>query len=372
MNAIPLSLYIHFPWCVKKCPYCDFNWHSLDGELPAASYVDQLIVDLENEVKHQTRPALTSIFMGGGTPSLFPPDEIHRLLDAVRTHFDISTCEITMEANPGTFDQANFHGYRNAGINRLSIGAQSFSDRSLRTLGRVHRADEIETAFKGARQAGFQRINLDLMYALPGQSADDAVLDLAQAISLSPEPISWYPLTIEPNTYFHRFPPEAPSEHLVEEIMQRGLTTLTSAGYRNYEVSAFAKAGEASKHNLNYWEFGDYIGIGAGAHCQRSNLPTIERTSKTRLPKDYLNNHAPIISTVPHEEIALEYLMNALRLTDGFKLDNFEARTGLCRTSLDDFIASASDKGLLFVDNDTVATTTLGRLYLNDLLLLAN
>ena len=375
-SDLPPSLYIHFPWCVKKCPYCDFNSHEGEGELPEQAYIDVLIDDLSlnlgpgPEFGAEANRKLTSIFMGGGTPSLFSPASMTRLLTAVSRRFDIGSIEITMEANPGVFDQSHFDGYRNAGINRLSIGAQSFSNDSLKSLGRIHRSEETERAFAGARQAGFRRINLDLMHGLPDQSVESALTDLDRAIALGPEHISWYQLTLEPNTYFYRHPPTLPTEDTLAEIQDRGEVRLREAGYMQYEVSAYCQPGEEARHNLNYWEFGDYIGIGAGAHGKHTRNSLVTRTRKSRLPRDYMANPGARVTEVPAAELPLEYLMNVLRLNRGFTLRQFEDRTGLAASTLDDFLRQASDKSLVVVEGQKVRPTATGRRFLNDLLLI--
>lgn len=371
MNATPLSLYIHFPWCVRKCPYCDFNSHELGGEVPARQYVDALLQDFNSQIDNQEQRPLVSVFMGGGTPSLFPPDALARLLETIGRRLDLASAEITLEANPGTFDQAHFDGYREAGINRLSIGVQSFSDASLKAVGRIHSGNEAQRAYEGARQAGFDRINLDLMYALPGQSMGAALEDLRTAVSLAPTHLSWYQLTIEPNTYFYRYPPKLPDGDDASRISEAGQRLLVDAGYERYEISAYARETDQSQHNLNYWEFGDYIGIGAGAHGKLTTPEGIRRTTKSRAPGDYLAAPEKTRSDlVSPDDLVLEFLMNALRLTRGFRLQTFEQRTGLDRKALDDFIQKATAKGLLSCDGDQVMPTEKGTEFLNDLLLL--
>ncbi|MBT4160670.1 MAG: radical SAM family heme chaperone HemW [Gammaproteobacteria bacterium] len=370
MNAIPLSLYVHFPWCVAKCSYCDFNSHALAGELPEAKYIDALIRDFDEEIDGEDRPYLTSIFFGGGTPSLFSSLAFDQLLHAIRGRFDISDTEVTIEANPGTFDQSNFEGYYDAGINRISIGAQSFSDLHLQKLGRFHQSDDITSAVSGAKYAGFNRINLDLMYGLPGQSAREALTDLERAITLEPDHLSWYQLTIEPNTYFFSNPPATPQDDTLAEIMDLGFSLLEQAGFRQYEVSAFARPGSEARHNLNYWQFGDYLGVGAGAHGKTSRDGKIIRTTKNRIPKDYLENRRRRETPVERDELALEFLMNALRLSDGFSFELFEERTGLSQQVLVPFLDQASDKGLISTKAKSVRTTQLGSRFLNELLLL--
>ena len=370
MNDIPLSLYVHFPWCVRKCPYCDFNSHQTDGDFPEAQYIDALIIDLQAQSSDESRGKLSSIFLGGGTPSLFSPESIERLLAEVRRRFDITNIEITMEANPGTFDAEHFSGYFDAGVNRLSLGAQSFSNESLKALGRIHTTGETITAFNGARAAGFKRINIDIMHGLPGQTSTGALSDLEQAIALKPDHISWYELTIEPNTYFYRFPPIVPDDNTLADITQLGQTLLTDSGYSQYEISAYAKPGEQSQHNLNYWHFGDYLGIGAGAHGKVTRGPEIFRTTKSRVPKDYLSNHTKTHTTqVPADELLLEFLMNALRLNAGFSIRGFEYRTGIEAKVLIDSLAEAAAKLLIDpISGDRVQTTELGRRFLNELL----
>ena len=370
MSDIPLSLYVHFPWCVKKCPYCDFNSHSLSQKIPQAEYLDALIRDLYEEKIRESRHHLTSIFLGGGTPSLFSGRSINRLINQIHKHFVIDNSEITIEANPGSFDQSNFNSYRKAGVNRLSLGAQSFEQKHLESLGRIHNSKDIFNAYEGARSAGFSRINIDLMFGLPGQDCDSAISDLRQAVELGPEHISWYQLTIEPNTIFYRYPPITPHEDTLVEITQMGHKLLEEAGFQQYEVSAFALPGEFSQHNLNYWQFGDYIGIGAGAHGKRTLNKTIVRSKKSRIPSDYMASTKPYQDIVPSGEITLEFLMNALRLTEGFKLTLFKERTGLTPKKLDAFIDRASQLGLIEVKPGNLRPSAKGRQFLDSMLLL--
>lgn len=375
---LPLSLYVHFPWCVKKCPYCDFNSHEVSGELPEADYVTALLNDLDRDIerfKVVQRTKLTSIFFGGGTPSLISPEQIHRFLLAVAERFDLTDdTEITMEANPGTTDEANFIGYREAGVNRISLGVQSFGERQLTHLGRIHTADQASLAFISAQEAGFTNINLDLMHGLPEQTVAGALFDLDRAIALGPEHISWYQLTIEPNTVFFSKPPQLPEDETLWKIFAEGTARLTDSGYSRYEVSAFSKPGKQARHNLNYWQFGNYLGIGAGAHGKFSTYDkslNLVRTSKTRLPNDYLKSQKSKEEIVPVQELTLEFLMNALRLVNGFTLNTYESRTGLPNTSLERFIGVASHKGLIERTKDRIKPTELGLQYLNDLLLIA-
>ncbi len=373
MNNIPLSLYVHFPWCVKKCPYCDFNSHVADG-IPEAQYLDSLLDDLHAESQDEPRDKLHSVFIGGGTPSLISPATMQTLMQAVGDRYAIDDCEITIEANPGTFDQSHFDGYFKAGINRISIGAQSFDGRSLSELGRVHNPHDIVRSYGGARKAGFKRINLDIMHGLPGQTPAMASADLKAAIELGPEHISWYQLTIEPNTVFYRQPPVLPLDDALENIIDAGMEQLISAGFRQYEVSAFSQPGERSAHNLNYWQFGDYLGIGAGAHGKLTRNGNVIRTNKTRVPKDYMASETPKSQrvTVPEKELQLEFLLNTLRLNEGFSLELFESRTGLPGSSLTQFIDKATDAGFIEPEHaERVVPTSRGRWFLNDLLLLA-
>jgi oxygen-independent coproporphyrinogen-3 oxidase len=368
-DKIPLSLYIHFPWCARKCPYCDFNSHEASGSIPEAAYIAQLLEDLKSQPVDRS---LVSIFLGGGTPSLFKPDSITQLISGIENYFDLTEIEITMEANPGTFDQQHFEGYRDAGVNRLSIGAQSFSNEHLEALGRIHTADEIHRAFQGARKAGFNRINLDLMYGLPGQATIAALKDLEQATNLGPEHISWYQLTIEPNTYFNRYPPLLPREQQIVDMEHRGRSLLADTGFIQYEISAYAKTGEASRHNLNYWQFGDYIGIGAGAHGKITRGGIIYRTTKTRVPADYLRSARTTEKAVSSGDIVTEFLMNSLRMTGGFSLEQFELTTGLSRERLDPFCEKATARRWIEIQGDHLVPTPEGQQFLNDLLLLTD
>ncbi|HMV72291.1 MAG TPA: radical SAM family heme chaperone HemW, partial [Pseudomonadales bacterium] len=331
--APPLALYIHLPWCERKCPYCDFNSHTVSEEAPFVAYVQRLLQDLELELDGVAGRELQSIFIGGGTPSLCPDPLIATLLDGVRARMVLATdAEITLEANPGSADAGRFAGYRAAGVNRLSIGVQSFDDTSLAALGRVHDARGAHAAITAARAAGFDALNLDLMHGLPGQTDAMAMADLAAALAHTPEHLSWYQLTLEPNTVFHRHPPRLPGEDTLAEIQEHGERLLTAAGYTRYEVSAWAHPGFRCRHNLNYWHFGDYLGIGAGAHGKLSlgRPARVVRTRRTRSPADYLAGSVQanrIQETVEPSQLVLEFLMNALRLPDGTTVTEFEART---------------------------------------------
>ena len=369
----PLALYIHIPWCVKKCPYCDFNSHAAGPSLPEEAYVDALLADLDADLEQVHGRALTSIFFGGGTPSLFSAKALGRLLEGVQRRVAFADdIEITLEANPGTFEQAKFRDYRALGINRLSIGVQSFQAEKLQALGRIHNGDEAIRAADMARAAGFDNFNLDLMHGLPGQSIEDALSDLRTAIAQQPTHLSWYQLTMEPNTVFWNQPPEVPEDDVLWDIQEAGQALLATEGYGQYEVSAYAQAGRAARHNLNYWTFGDFLGIGAGAHAKLSNPDgRILRSWKTRLPKDYLDPAKAFqAGTRPltADELPFEFLMNVLRLTDGVPASLFTARTGLPLAQLGKARREAEQRGLLQADPQRLRATAEGQLFLNDLL----
>ncbi|WP_047306497.1 radical SAM family heme chaperone HemW [Pseudomonas fluorescens] len=369
----PLALYIHIPWCVRKCPYCDFNSHAASPTLPEEEYVDALLADLDLELHAVHGRELSSIFFGGGTPSLFSAQALGRLLKGVEQRIPFAgDIEVTLEANPGTFEQEKFTAYRALGINRLSIGIQSFQEQKLKALGRIHNGDEAIRAAGMARQAGFDNFNLDLMHGLPDQSLDDALDDLRQAIAMKPTHLSWYQLTLEPNTVFWNQPPVLPEDDTLWDIQEAGQALLAEHGYAQYEVSAYAQPGRAARHNLNYWSFGDFIGIGAGAHGKLSHPDgRIQRTWKTRLPKDYLNPAKPFKAgekDLGNEELPFEFLMNALRLTDGVDAVLFAQRTGLDLSSLAEGRRQAEQSGLLQVEPSRLAATARGQLFLNDLL----
>jgi oxygen-independent coproporphyrinogen-3 oxidase len=369
----PLALYVHIPWCVRKCPYCDFNSHTASPVLPEQAYVDALLADLDQDLAHVHGRELSSIFFGGGTPSLFSADALGRLLKGVEQRIRFaSDIEITLEANPGTFEQAKFSAYRGLGINRLSIGIQSFQEEKLKALGRIHNGDEAIRAADMARQAGFDNFNLDLMHGLPDQSQDDALGDLRQAIALAPTHLSWYQLTLEPNTVFWNQPPTLPEDDILWDIQEAGQTLLAEHGYAQYEVSAYAQPGRPARHNLNYWSFGDFIGIGAGAHGKLSHPDgRIVRTWKTRLPKDYLNPDKAFKAgekLVSLEEMPFDFLMNALRLTDGVAAELFPQRTGLSLDTLASARKQAEQRGLMDTDPTRLVASPQGQLFLNDLL----
>ncbi len=367
----PLSLYVHIPWCVRKCPYCDFNSHTTPTQLPENAYVDSLLSDLQLELEHIAVRPLSSIFIGGGTPSLFSATAFARLLAGIQDLLPWQDAiEITLEANPGTFEQAKFAAYRQLGINRLSIGVQSFNDQHLTQLGRVHNANEAQQAVAIAQRAGFTNINLDLMHGLPGQDLTQALADLTCAIELQPNHISWYQLTIEPNTVFWNQPPVLPEDDSLWDIQQAGQALLAEQGFIQYEVSAYAKPNKQAQHNLNYWQFGDYIGIGAGAHGKISSLDgRILRYWKTRQPNDYLNNQRRAgEQLLNNSELPFEFLMNALRLSKGVPSQLFTQRTGLPLNLLLESWEQAQSKGLMLSNPRRLAATEQGALFLNDLL----
>jgi oxygen-independent coproporphyrinogen-3 oxidase len=378
INSLPpLSLYVHIPWCVRKCPYCDFNSHAAPEQLPETAYVDALLDDLEADLPLSSGRPLQSIFIGGGTPSLFSAEAIDRLLQGVASRIALTDdIEITLEANPGTFEQARFEGYRAAGINRLSIGVQSFNADHLKRLGRIHNPEEALRAAEAA-VAIFPRVNLDLMHGLPGQSVDQALADLRQALAFDPGHLSWYQLTIEPNTEFHARPPQLPLDEALWDIQEQGQALLEASGYRQYEISAYARTGRQARHNLNYWQFGDYLGIGAGAHGKLSHLDAegqlqISRRHKQRQPKGYLDPLRRLAGdeSIAVEDRAFEFMLNALRLTDGVAAELFNARTGLSLNRIEALLQQARQRGLLVDDRSRLAPTLQGRLFLNDLLAL--
>ena len=371
----PLSLYVHTPWCVRKCPYCDFNSHQVPAEPPYPAYIQRLLRDLDEEfLDVAARRPLASIFIGGGTPSLFPGTSIRAFLDGIRARTGLDPeCEITLEANPGAIDSGNFADYRRAGVNRLSIGVQSLSATRLRRLGRVHDPAAARAAVRAARGAGFAKLNLDLMFGLPGQTLAQARGDLSRLIDLGPEHISYYQLTLEPNTPFHANPPELPDQDLAADIAAQGRALLAAAGYDQYEVSAYARPGGRCRHNLNYWRFGDYLGIGAGAHGKLTDSATgrVRRRAKLRQPKAYLA--APVGAQVSSQrildegELIFEFALNAFRLTCGFERSLFESATGLPWFRMEALVSMAVSDGLLCLDGAQVAPTELGRAFVDEL-----
>lgn len=374
--SIPLSLYVHIPWCVRKCPYCDFNSHEVREAIPEDRYVDALLADLAGETERAGEREVRSVFVGGGTPSLFSGGAVIRLMKGIRQRTDLAAdAEVSLEANPGATDAGHFAAYREAGVNRLSIGAQSFDDRKLDALGRIHSAEDVARAFNAALAAGFENINVDLMYGLPFQSVEEALADLESAINLGPTHISWYQLTIEPNTAFQLSLPDGlPDPDDAAAMGEAGRVLLEGAGYPQYEISAYAAPGTRCRHNLNYWEFGDYLGIGAGAHGKLS-LPggRIERRRKQRHPDTYMNAAAAGdpssgVSVLQDEDLVLEFMMNTLRLNDGVCTDLFEERTGLKSEAIAPRLGLLRQRGLIDERDGTICATDLGRRFLNDLL----
>ena len=376
-DTIPLSLYIHLPWCVRKCPYCDFNSHEIGHTPPQdEAYVDALIRDLDSELPRIWGRRVTSIFIGGGTPSLFSAAAINRLLVELQARLNYyPDIEITLEANPGTAEAGKFRAFRHAGINRLSIGVQSFDDDKLQQLGRIHTAAEAGNAIRMAQDAGFEEINIDIMYGLPGQTAGEALDDLQHSMDHAPTHLSWYQLTIEPNTVFYAKPPKLPDDDLAWEMQQQGQALLSKNNYRQYEISAYAKKGHHCVHNLNYWQFGDYLGIGAGAHSKITNVAegSIQRTARHRIPGRYLQLAGTQSVYAEQRElgradIQLEFMMNALRLTGGVLPQLFLQRTGLPISQVQSQLHAAEETGLLEWNISTLKPTEKGQRYLNDLL----
>ncbi|WP_185268027.1 radical SAM family heme chaperone HemW [Halopseudomonas xiamenensis] len=369
----PLAAYVHIPWCVRKCPYCDFNSHTYDSGLPETEYIDALIADLDGDLQYVQGRPLVSIFFGGGTPSLFSAASLERLLQAMQQRLRFAEdIEITLEANPGTFEQAKFKDYRAAGINRLSIGIQSFNPQHLKALGRIHDDREALAAVDMARRAGFDNLNLDLMHGLPGQSLAQALADIDQALALGPEHLSWYQLTLEPNTVFYSRPPQLPEDEVLWDIQEAGQARLAGAGYAQYEISAYAREGRRARHNLNYWQYGDFLGIGAGAHGKLSHADgRVERYWKTRQPRDYLNPDKAFRAgnkILTADELPFDFLMNTLRLVDGVPSAWYQQRTGQPIDSAAARLDQAVQRGLLEPWQQQLRPTERGRLFLNDLL----
>ena len=369
----PLALYLHIPWCVRKCPYCDFNSHTAAEVIPEQAYIRAVLSDLRAEVARAPERELSSIFIGGGTPSLFSGEGIQALLQGVSEMISLSRdCEITMEANPGTAEASRFAAYRAAGVNRLSMGVQSLSDDSLRLLGRIHSADEARGAYRMARAAGFDNINLDMMFGLPQQDAAGALEDLQQLIALQPEHISWYQLTLEPNTLFHRqVPAGMPDDDLLADLHTAGMQLLANANYGRYEVSAFAKPGRQCLHNLNYWRFGDYLAAGAGAHGKLSLDGKIWRVWKQRHPRQYMELDDPTGERflIEDDQLPFEYMLNVLRLVDGVELELFSQRTGVALSRILPHLQRLQQRELLQdLSQGRLACTPLGLNYLDDVL----
>jgi putative oxygen-independent coproporphyrinogen III oxidase len=373
-NNIPLSLYIHFPWCVRKCPYCDFNSHALKDNLPEEEYIKKLLEDFDQEIPSVQDRKIRSIFMGGGTPSLFSPQSIELLLTYIKNKmaFESPGSEITLEANPGTVEQEKFSGFLKAGINRLSIGIQSFNDNKLKTLGRIHNGNTAYKAVENAKKSGFTNFNLDLMHGLPDQTLEEALEDISIALQFSPPHLSWYQLTLEPNTLFYQKPPQLPHENILNNIYEEGQKLFKKNNYTHYEVSAYCKNNLQSQHNINYWEFGDYIGIGAGAHGKITdfNSQEIIRYTKSKHPKEYLNaNH---FRTTQHivepKQVPFEFMLNALRLHKPISWQLFSERTFLEKENILSVIEKLKEKNLIIYNKDTLELTDLGHRFLNDVL----
>ncbi len=375
MTLPPLALYVHMPWCVRKCPYCDFNSHQLKSARPSSTYIDGLIRDFELELPGIGERRIETVFFGGGTPSLFSPNDFDRLLSAVRSLAQLAPeAEITMEANPGVIERGAFAGYRDAGINRVSLGAQSFSSDALQRLGRIHLAQDTERAVAELQTAGIRNFNLDLMYALPEQTLEQALQDVRTAVSLGPTHLSHYQLTLEPGTVFHSRPPPLPDDDQAWTMQTESQALLAAHGYEQYEVSAYAQAGARCRHNLNYWEFGDYVGIGAGAHGKITLGPQrILRTEKPKQPRDYQAQVAVAQQAfgerriVAAAELPFEFMLNALRLNEGFRIEDYEGRTGLKMEDLKSPLQQAQSRDLLQRSADGWQATGLGRRFLNDL-----
>jgi len=373
----PLSLYIHLPWCVKKCPYCDFNSHEVkNNNFQEEKYVKALIKDLEFELPRIWGRSIISVFIGGGTPSLFSANAMETLLSALRARLTLHPeLEITLEANPGTADADNFKAYREMGINRLSVGVQSFSNAKLNCLGRIHNSEEAITAVEIAHESGFKEINLDLMFGLPDQTIEEATNDIQQAIALKPTHLSWYQLTIEPNTVFYAKPPVLPDDDTLWEMQQQGQNLLTEHGYQQYEISAYAKNKHQCLHNTNYWQFGDYLGLGAGAHSKITDVSKgqVNRFTRQRIPNSFLQKAGTedVITesrSLTQNDIPLEFMMNTLRLKEGFHPSIFLDRTGLPISHVEAQLEQAEQKGLIQWDIEKIKPTELGQRYLNDLL----
>ena len=376
-EIIPLTLYVHLPWCVRKCPYCDFNSHEA-GDITGkeSAYVDALIRDLDSVLPDIWGRKISSIFIGGGTPSLFSTEQLNRLLNELQARLNFyPDIEITLEANPGTAEAEKFRAFRESGINRLSIGVQSFNDTYLKKLGRIHDSAEAQAAIDMAKGAGFEEINIDLMFGLPGQNAGDALDDIQQAMDYQPAHISWYQLTLEPNTVFYSKPPRLPDDELIWQMQEEGQTLLAKHGYIQYEISAYAKNNHQCTHNLNYWQFGDYLGIGAGAHSKLTDIAggRIIRTARHRIPERFLelageNNVIIDRKILSAEDIALEFMMNVLRLKEGVYSSMFQQRTGMPVTHIQSQLTCAEKQGLIKWDINSLKPTEKGQRYLNDLL----
>jgi oxygen-independent coproporphyrinogen-3 oxidase len=374
----PLSLYIHIPWCIQKCPYCDFNSHTVQHNgVPEQNYIKALLSDLEQDLPKIWGRKIISIFIGGGTPSLFSPKAIDLLLTELRARLNIlPQAEITLEANVGTVDNAHIQGFKQAGINRLSLGIQSFNDHKLKSLGRIHNREQAMSALQITQQQ-FDKFNIDLMFGLPQQNVEMAIQDLQTALQFNPPHLSWYQLTLEPNTWFYQHPPKVPSDDETWDIQQAGQQFIAQHGYENYEISAYAQKSHQCKHNLNYWQFGDYLGIGAGAHSKISDAAqnTITRMSKQRHPQTYLETaHTTQVivqqQQLNHDDICLEFMLNGLRLKQGFYIQDFETYTHLTFSDIAKPIKQAIQQNWLMQQDDRIYPTDLGQQFLNDVLAL--
>jgi putative oxygen-independent coproporphyrinogen III oxidase len=369
----PLSLYIHIPWCVQKCPYCDFNSHAIRNELPEENYINTLLLDLKMDLEKTAVRPLTSIFIGGGTPSLFSEKSIARLLNEIEKIFSFEkNLEITLEANPGTVEKNKFAGFRKAGVNRLSLGIQSFQPDKLKALGRIHDDTQARNAVDAAIQAQFDNFNLDLMHGLPDQSIADAMEDIQTALHFSPTHLSWYQLTLEPNTLFHRHPPKLPEDDLIWDMQEIGQQLLGEKNYHQYEISAYSLSGRECKHNKNYWTFGDYLGIGAGAHSKITDIDRqqISRAWKKKSPKDYLSAEKNFIAEekiISKSELPFEFMLNALRIFEDIPVALFEERTGLTLKDIETVLQNARATGLLNFTEHLIQPTDSGRRFYNDL-----
>lgn len=374
-QPIPLSLYIHFPWCLSKCPYCDFNSHAIGRKsIPEQEYVDALLHDLEQDLPKIWGRRLVSIFIGGGTPSLLSGAALSQMLNQIRSMIPFGNeLEITLETNPGTVDQRYFIDYLNAGVNRLSLGIQSFDNDKLKTLGRIHDAETAKQAIQQARNTGFQNINIDIMHGLPNQSFAEGLADLQQAIDMGTEHISWYQLTLEPNTAFYHRPPSLPEHDIIDDLYLAGLEQLEASGFTQYEVSAYAKPDKRCRHNLNYWEFGDYLGIGPGAHSKLTNVATgtVERCMKLRNPGLYLqanNNYAQDSRQLNDDDLLFEFMLNRLRLNQAFTAEDFNHYTGLDPDFMATPLRAAMDKELIQHTNNHYQLTSTGKRFRNDVI----
>jgi putative oxygen-independent coproporphyrinogen III oxidase len=378
LKSTPIGLYIHFPWCVKKCPYCDFNSHQQPNKIPEQLYIDTLIKEIVQHKKTLRYRHIDSIFMGGGTPSLFSAKQLKRLLNFIKSEFHCKTnIEITMEANPGTIEHQPFSDYLNAGINRYSLGIQSFNDLQLKKLGRIHDSDEAINAVEAVKKAGGANINLDIMYALPEQTTAEALRDLEAAIALQPQHLSWYQLTLEPNTLFHRYPPKLPNHDEAAEIQQQGQALLAKHHYHQYEISAYSKKNRQCQHNLNYWHFGDYLGIGAGAHSKltsftKSGEKCIKRFINTKHPQSYLNPKSDFIIqeiVVLEEQWLFEFFMNRMRLTAPITEEELIAKTGKDFSDIAEQLRQLNNDNLISINKASALELTInGRNFLNDVL----